>query len=202
MTDNRNGKKKEEVTLGKLALIGVLAIVLCTVVYRNYFAEKSTPATAHTSTKSGQNQRQVTSKQANGKHENQTTGANQPEEPLVKSQPWPVYKMASVIAYDPMATPPMFPRPDLEKPSSNTSVAISPSEIDKKLAEEVAARKAERQRAITAVQRMEVKAVLQSNDEFVAMINGREVRVGDLLEGLRVVHIDTSGITVENQEIN
>jgi hypothetical protein len=72
-------------------------------------------------------------------------------------------------------------------PSSRAAVEASPA----------ATVDAANQRRTTALEKVRVTAIMQSASGPAAMIGARLVRVGDILDpGLRIVHIDATGVEV------
>ena len=186
--------KQNGVTPGKLALIGVLSIVLFAVVYWNFFHKPSQ------STSSARKGDLAPSDDTSGRaaEENGASDADKltDKKLQIRTKAWPEYELAEVVAYNPFALPDAFPRPQETSIFEETPAAA----VDLS-AEAVAERRrvaaAKRAAAIEALRTKGVQVVFQSADDYVAIIDGREIRVGDNIEGYTVVLVGTDGITLE-----
>jgi hypothetical protein len=197
MSDAKSAKK-QGVTPAKLVLIGVLALILCGVIYRNYFREpvsSGAPARA-------QDDRAASAGEADAEKGRSGTKSDAELDELalhaaqLRKKPWPAYSLAQVVAYDPFALPAAFPQPPA--PAEIDSRGIRSPADDKANAAALRAQ-AEQARAdaIAAIRAKGVQVVLKQANEYVAMIDGHEIRVGDEVEGLEVVQIDASGVWLE-----
>jgi hypothetical protein len=196
-----NSAKKPGVTPAKLVLIGVLALILCGVIYRNYFREpvsSGAPARA-------QDDRAASAGEAD--LEKGTSGTKSAAEldelalhaAQLRKKPWPAYSVAQVVAYDPFALPAEFPQPPAPA-EVGRRVTRSPAE-DEANAERLRAEAAQaRAEAIAAIRAKGVQVVLKRGNEFFALIDGHEIRVGDEVEGLEVVEIDATGIYIDKEK--
>lgn len=98
---------------------------------------------------------------------------------------WSTIALEEILAHDPFAVPAAL-------------VPKVPSEDDpaREADEKAEDRQRQREQAIAAVRQQGVEMVLLAGSEPVAVVGGRLVRVGDELEGFRVVSISSSGLTL------
>lgn len=187
--------KQAGVTPGKLALIGVLAVVLAGVLYVQY-APQGGPAPASAAA-----------------HPPATTvaAATNPPSPAATEQLaaplgerkktgtvtiWHAPDLQRVVAYDPFALPAAFPKPPTpEEAALAQSTAASSQDAAQRQAELEAAR-AKTEGELSGLQQQAVKVIITRNDEFVAIVGDQVVHVGDELNGFKVIAIDSDGVHV------
>ena len=174
------------VTPAKLALICVLSIVLVAVVYRNFVRGPSGAETALSAASAGHESGESAAEKEPAKPI-PASPAQQPLEPQKIVPPrrtWPKFDLAETIARDPFAIPERFPESLVQ-----ASAAGDSAEAAATVPLQGQAPDAERSAALAALQQEGVQLVLQNGREYVAKIGDREVRVGDRIDGFRVVEI-------------
>ncbi|MFW6170705.1 MAG: hypothetical protein ACODAD_09465 [Planctomycetota bacterium] len=119
-----------------------------------------------------------------------------PETPAVNAETrtvreWPEIPLETVLAHDPFELPPAM-APPTPNPSPNhrsgerADRQESPASVEK------------RERALATVRDVGIRMVLVDQEERVALVGERAVRVGEVLEGFRVIAIDADGITLSD----
>ncbi|MBN1852761.1 MAG: hypothetical protein JW829_08550 [Pirellulales bacterium] len=186
-------------TPGRLALIGVLAVVLVSAVYWNILREQP----SQTVPKSAKDH--VASKDSSIRAgapaiRRGTARAKPATNPQVRirTKSWPEVELANVVAYDPFAVPETFPQPEAIAPEEQHA-AVSRDANQRELAVKRQAAIAAQAAAIESIRSKGVQAILRSDDNFIAIVNGREIRIGDVIEGFTVVHISTEGIRLQGR---
>jgi hypothetical protein len=209
MATSANSTAANGVTRGKLILIGVLAVVFALVIYWNYFRDGAARGAAVSLADPPPAKRPVASAPAAGQRparpSPEAAGRAAPAgtapptapgrgdlQPSARRRPWPQFKLASVLAYDPFAVPSQFPQPS---PSPAAGAADDSEQL--KAAQERAAAEAARAATVEEINKQGVTLVLLNGKEYVAKIGDKEVRVGDMYKGFRVVDIDLHGVTLE-----
>jgi hypothetical protein len=197
----KKSMNKYGATPGKLALIGILSIVLFFVVYRNLFSRSANPPSSVDHDGAVAATEGKTKQHGDANNDDATHGpiAMDRLAARLRSKPWPNFRLAEVREYDPFALPSAFPRPQetasevhgRAETSSGNAAALAA-----KRAEEAAARAA----VIAAIREQGVQVILQNTDEFVAVVGDQEVRVRDELAGHVVVEIGADGIELERME--
>lgn len=179
-------------TPGKLALIGVLAIVLCGVLYLQ-FGPTAKPASrsatrpmaaTESTTKPSHSSAAVAVSVATAAAPHRKTGA------LAN---WHSPKLASIVEYDPFALPASFPQPASVK--ENTATVQNANQA-RSAAEQLAALQAERTKSEAELKKLQQEAVQIIIDRKVAVVGGREVHVGDKINGFTVISIDGDNVQV------
>ena len=104
------------------------------------------------------------------------------------SQAWPRLDAQAAAAYDPFAVP----APMVRKLASGqqASHGTKPGQADPRKAEA----------ALASLRSKGISAVLRNQRGAVAVIGNREVRVGDVIEGYRVVSIEADGVLLAPSE--
>ena len=192
---NQAATKKSEVTPGKLALIGVVGVVLVIVLYLQYgdqlksTAKSDAPATTAAARRT---------KPANAKAAKKDDVAGTDFE-LRKSTgsraTWQAPELASVVTYDPFALPASFPQ--LQHGDAETALAQTEAQKTQDASAQQAALEAERtqmQAALTSLKQQGVQVIVKREDQYIAIIGDQEVRVGDEFQGFTVVAIDANGV--------
>jgi hypothetical protein len=191
---NQAAAKQTGVTPGKLALIGVLAVVLVIVIYIQYGDQlKSTATSTMPATAAATRSKPAISKAAKKDDVAETDFT------LRKSTgsraTWQAPELGSVVAYDPFALPASFPQPS----QGDVENALAQTEAQKTQDASVqqAALEAERtqlQSALTSLKQQGVQVIVKREDQYIAIIGDQEVRVGDEFQGFTVVAIDANGV--------
>ncbi len=104
---------------------------------------------------------------------------------VVKQRPWPEISLEEVRAHDPFAMPWA-----LGNDRDGSAGLEWEQESIRQLAEA-------RRQALTALRKKGVAMVLQSGDVLVAVIGSDTVRIGDVLDGFKVVAIGPDGVMLE-----
>jgi hypothetical protein len=179
------------VTPGKLALIGGLAIALAAVLYLQYAPSERPAAVA---TPMPRTATQAAANQVNSA----VQGAAAPAVPLKKTgtvTKWHAPNLDRVVAYDPFALPAAFPKPQSTDEATVAQTAAATQDASQRQAELEAAR-AKSEGELQGLKQQAVKVMITRNDEFVAIVGDQEVRVGDELNGFKVIAIDSDGVHV------
>jgi hypothetical protein len=191
---NQAAAKKSEVSPGKLALIGVLAVVLVIVLYLQYGDQLKSSAKSSASAPAAAPR----SKPAKAKVTKQD-GLAETDFELRKSTgsraTWHAPELASVVAYDPFALPASFPQ--LRQGDAETALAQTEAQKTQDASVQQAALEAERtqlQSALTSLKQQGVQVIVKREDQYIAIIGDQEVRVGDEFQGFTVVAIDANGV--------
>lgn len=200
MATHGDSTAKHGFTRGNLILVGALAVVFVAVVYWNYFRDGSDVGDSVVVEEPKPDRRTATSENgrstADGRRASPQAAAETEPEPSVheraeRREPWPEFRLTSVIAYDPFALPVRFPQPS-SLPDVDPTISAEEREAARLLA-------AAQQRAATLaeIRQKGVELVLRNGEEYVAKIGDREVRVGDKIGGFRVIEISLHGVTLE-----
>ena len=180
-----NWLKRNGMTTGRLALIGVLAVVLVVVLICQFGGRDGT-----TAAKRKPRARTATGRGASaGKGASGKTGSK-PVPTHRKAKPWPVFQAHEVAAFNPFRVPHRLLTPQPVAPSG----AAQPAELAQRAASQEA--EAKRLDAVAALQSMGVEMIVSGYGGEVAIIGSRVVRVGDLIQGFRVKEIDVDGVTL------
>ncbi len=179
-------------TPAKLALICVLGIVLVTVVYRNFIRDSSSGEAASAERSASDS----STAPAEAGVAEPAARAGRPAQPDASApsprKPWPEFNLAEAIARDPFAVPDQFPQ-SLAAAATAAQAAEESSAVP--LSGE--ASDAERAAALAALQQRGVQLVMQNGREYVAKIGDRQVRVGEEIDGFRVIDISFHGVILE-----
>jgi hypothetical protein len=110
-------------------------------------------------------------------------------------RPWPTLESKEVLSYDPFAAP----------AGLSPDNAAADSALEENLEAEAAARqaeaaerRAEQERTLTKLQGQGVTAIVGTTKRGrVAVVGSQVVRVGDVLEGFRVIAIEPEGVVLQ-----
>jgi hypothetical protein len=192
---NQAAAKKTEVAPGKLALIGVLAVVLVIVLYLQYGDQLKSTAKNSASATTAAAPRSKPAKAKSAKKD----GLAETDFELRKSTgsraTWQAPELASVVDYDPFALPASFPQ--LRQGEAETALAQTEAQKTQDASVQQAALEAERtqlQSALTSLKQQGVQVIVKREDQYIAIIGDQEVRVGDEFQGFTVVAIDANGV--------
>lgn len=207
--DNSQWKNRIGGTPGKLVVVGVLGAVFVTVVCFQLGAKETPvetrnpdhPVVNRLSQRRNHNTIQVSS------HPTRSGGGNQVLRRAGKAEfgstpdtddadadtratgEWPETPLETALAHDPFALPPPL-APPTPVPSPDGARSEQGNERQRpELAEK-------HERALATVRDRGIQMVLVDQEERVAIVGDRAVRVGEVLEGLRVVAISADGITL------
>lgn len=195
MDNKPNWTKKAGVTPGKLGLIGLLAAVLCGVLYLQYApATKKTPANA--TLPAAPVEPAADSAKSTATADESQVAAAEPRKKTGALSIWQSPDLATVVHYDPFALPASFPQPrDLNDEAAVAQVAAKSEDASA----QQAALEAERTKSESELQGMRqqgVHVIIKKKNEFVAMVGDQEVHVGDQINGFTVIAIDADGVRV------
>jgi len=196
--------KRIGATPGKLALVGVLAVALITVIASQLSNSTAAPQLARRAPT-------LVRKQSN-----QTTTPNQPNnsssktiqaqtrlsqsksspnsvERTSESPTWPDLPLETIVAADPFATPPWLKQ-------ARTDTQVGPT--DNQLATEEArrAQKAQKAQALKKLQEQGITIVVIAADDKRATIGKQTVRIGDHIEGFVITDITKQGVVLSEFE--
>jgi hypothetical protein len=182
------------VTTPKLILIGVLAVVLAGVLYLQFGRTGAAKPAATAASR-------VRPKTAAGKPAASRATNNEPAKLQTVRRKngnlsrWQPPDLATVVQYDPFALPAAFPQPS--STAASEAIAQSDAASAEELAKEQAAlaeTKKQMQSELDALRHQGVVVLVKGRNEFVAVIGDQEIRVGDEINGFRVVSIDSDGV--------
>lgn len=179
----------------KLALIGVLAVVLIAVIYIQY--GPSSDGDVASATRAA---RQAPHLPSRSKPAHASTLQARLEDSLPHysdsylDQQWTTPDLAGVIRHDPFALPSRFPQQASATPS------LEVIEVDESAEAERLARKVDEIRAkLTELQQRGVRVIVDGRKEAAAIIGNLTVRIGDQIEGFTVTSIDADGVYIERK---
>lgn len=185
--------KRIGATPGKLALVGVLAVVLATVVVGQLpdSSVAATPAAAGLRTTLPDssnppkiaNQQQTTSSQSK-LHTKPSITTRNAKKKTSEPPTWPDLSLETVVAFDPFAAPPWL---------NDARAAAQAGPADERFLSE-AARRAQKEAVLKKLQEQGTTIVVISSDDKRATIGKQTVRVGDHLEGFVITDITKQGI--------
>lgn len=160
-------------TPGKLALIGVLALILGYVIISQLPGKKPAAISLRTAPPLA------------GVASPQTNQAD----PLTKApqrKAWPKLEVSQAVVHDPFAAPPWAQSslPPLPQASSGQPVASSSNSVD----------------VLAELKESGATAVVMVNGERLALVGDARLRVGDRLKGFRVVDITQAGVVLADEK--
>lgn len=176
------------VTPGKLGVVALLATVLMAVVVFQV-TSSCAPATA------SQERAGVRRKPPLRVPPQPTAPAAHADLPSPKKSPWTQIMLEEAVQHDPFAV--------AEKPAVSTPVQPKPPEQPVKTdarPRQTDERNQRTKQALETLRGKGVKMVLLDGSEKVAIVGDRPIRVGEVLDGLRVVSITLRGITLAEQD--
>jgi hypothetical protein len=182
------------VTTQKLVLIGVLAAVLVGVLYLQFGRSEKPKRTAGAT---------PTARERPSSNRQSPRAAKKPAA-VVTTAPrqwsslkrWQSPNLAEVIAYDPFARPSLFPKPAPETATLVENTAATPEDLAKEQAA-LAAEEKQMQQQLEALRQQGVEVIIEGPHGPVAVIGGKEVRVGDEIDGFRVIAIESDYVQVD-----
>jgi hypothetical protein len=188
---NDNWMKKAGVTPGKLTLIGVLAVVLCVVLYqqlRPLVKTRNPPtqlaAAAHNDATSPQSAVSLAEPAT-------TTDDSAPRKKTGTVTSWQSPNLASIVQYDPFALPATFPQP--QNPDEQSAIAQNAAHAEEATADQEAleAERAKFEGELEALRQQGVALIIKRKNAYVAVVGDQELHVGDEINGFKVIAIDT-----------
>ena len=195
--DNKSSVAKQAgVTPGKLALIGVLAVVLGGVLYIQFGpTTKSAPVSTPPPMAAAESTANPTNASAATVVGAATAAAAQSKKTGALAR-WQSPDLVPVVDYDPFALPATFPQP--RRIDDETALAQNAAQT-KDSAAELAALEAERAKSEAELQGLRqqgVDVIIVKKDKYVAIVGDQEVHVGDQIDGFTVIAIDADGVRV------
>jgi hypothetical protein len=187
-------------TRGKAAFIGVLAVALLGVIYRQYGGSNGGEMPASSAPTAQGTPLSATATPSTIAGESADAGLDVALAKFDQSK-WQSSDLEKVIAYDPFALPKAFPQPQraVLDPTlaAEGGVASSAAQQAQQLAEAVELM----QNQLAELQQRGVHVIVNLNDEYVAVIGDRTIRVGDEINGFIVTAIESDGVRVEGKAV-
>jgi hypothetical protein len=187
----------------KLALIGVLAVILLGVLYIQFAG--SGGEELNQTERIARADRRPNRSPANGKGDAKTAAKDgkSPEFLLesVDRRQWKSPALEEIVRYDPFALPAAFPQPVVATTVPGGKglegvVVAADTEID---LDTQAKSIAEMQAKLVELQQRGVRVIIQGKKQATAVIGDRTVRVGDDVDGFTVKAIQSDGVVVERK---
>jgi hypothetical protein len=186
----------------KLALIGVLAVILLGVLYIQFRpSEGEAPSESPRTARTERAPRRSSATATTGRDAAPDDGKS-PEFLLetVDRRQWKAPALGEVVRYDPFALPAAFPQPVVatqlgSKGADGTVIAADASLDIESEAEAIA----ELQTKLTELQQRGVRVIIQGKKHATAVIGDRTVHVGDDVDGFTVKAIQPDGVVVERK---
>lgn len=187
------------ITPGKGALVGVLACVLAGIVGYQFLsgAYGNKPVVprgqATTETKFEPKRR--------GEIAQRTSASTAPRTESLPVEDWPTVPLHETLAHNPFATPAsLIPKVPISESELIPFAQVPPKEVDDLLPVDPDQLRAhrERVRAIRELMTTGASMVMTTGDGTrVAVVNGRTIRIGDTIHGMRVTAITSEGVVLE-----
>ena len=190
---NPRWMQKIGATPGKLALVGVLGIVLIAVIAVQLPGRTDSAGAAATRrqarTRSESKRRPAARLRRTTPAKTDTTENKKPASESVEAEPrhWPELPLEEIVGYDPLATPHWL---------AEARRAAPPEEKRKQLAAE-AERQQEKANLLEKLREQGIQAVVISAGKKEAIIGDQPVHVGDFLEGFQVTDITKQGVVLK-----
>lgn len=179
--------QKLGVTPGRMMLIGVLAAIFLGVVATQLLSPGEPPAPP----RRGRKARAAHEQRPPVAEPPDRTAGRQPAARPRRAAEWPEMVVDVVAARDPFRPPAWAIAP----PPATSDTARGAD-----AGEETERQAASRRDRLNYLRQLNVQAILSDGDQKVAIVNGRHVRVGDVLDGFRVSEINDQGISLLEQE--
>ncbi len=191
------------VTPRKLALIGVLAVVLAGLLVYQYGrfggSEVEEMATAEPPTNPPRPVAMAATKPAaDSAEESLREEAAAEAIESINEQLWTAPELASVIEYDPLAVPAAFPLPVQAAASGQGGESDSPT-IPASHKEQLTSLVEDLQMQLEELRQRGVHVIVKERDKYVAVIGDRTIHVGDEINGFTVTSIAPDGVRVERK---
>jgi hypothetical protein len=183
-----------------LILIGVLAVVLCAVLYIQFGGSltwSETTTSALPSPVPLEPEPDAERAAAVPPATDEAIAAEVPRKTAVALDNWHMPDLAAVVQYDPFAMPESFPR--LPQGALEGVVAQAGDGAAAEATADQAAFEMEREQTQTqfeGLRQQGVRVIIKREDEYVAIIGDQEVHVGDEIDGFTVIAIDADGVRV------
>jgi hypothetical protein len=173
---------KSAVTPRQLLMIGALGVVLVIVLVWQFGASGSAPLSAESGTSS------IASASGAARSAGPNTAASvaQAGEPKTVLASWPKFTAEAAAAYDPFAVPPAMN----QKITASTRAAEDRKSLNSPPKRDANAEK------MAALKNKGITLIVRGERGALALVGDRVVRVGDVLEGYRVLSIDLRGVVL------
>jgi len=181
--------KRMGATPGKLALVGVLAVVLVTVIVGQLPDSTTTPEVARRPRTPMLNQSNSTAA-ANQPRPFHSNSATKSKEQSSKPPTWPELSLETIVAFDPFATPLWL---------SSAGAAAQAGPADSSLLTEAAWR-AQKASILKKLQDQGTTIVVITSTDKRATIGSQTVRIGDHIEGFVISDITRQGVVLSEFE--
>jgi hypothetical protein len=205
-------------TPGKLALVGVLAVVLLGVLYSKYGGTKDGGTANHaarpTAPPPAPSKPLIPAPITVETLSAPAATVNEPRKKTGATENWQSPELAAVVEYDPFRLQASLQQADkdwelaqaaaqqaklvaerakqLKEATLAKMAALEQAEQDRLAAIEVERKASESE--LQGLQKQGVGVIIKKKKEFVAMVGDQEVRVGDQINGFTVVAIDANGV--------
>jgi hypothetical protein len=168
------------VTRGKLALVGVLAVVLVVVIVVQLPGPASVDKAATTAITSLGELEQVDNDKGESNSETNQANKNRID---TRPRQWPKLSIDTIIAFDPLVTPSWYvAAAQVEPTNEQDDLSLAEAEDNARAA------------ALATLQQTGASIVLIANGERIATIGEQSVRIGDSIQGFQVSDITDQGV--------
>jgi hypothetical protein len=174
--------KKLGITPAKLGLVAVLAAVLAVVLILQLVGSDAPASISPVPSEPRRKPRAA--------ERTSPAAATAPAAPRAEAPPRPQMALADATQHDPFALAAELAKPDA------AAAAAAPSAQGRENAPDERQKRIEQ--VLEALNAKGVQLVLLGGSEEMAIVGGRPVRVGDMIEGLRVSSISVQGITLSD----
>ena len=186
----RNIMQRTGATPGKLALVAVLAVVLVGVIVMQ-LPDRTAPALAGRSTQTPSRSDPTSRRPAQVKAtDSASSSQSDPNTDRLKTteqtvpRNWPDFPMATIVAHDPLAAPEWV-------------IAAQQHGVSARDMEPNAIAKSKRNAdALSMLRKQGAKVVVISGSEKRASIGEQSVRIGETIEGFRIIDITKQGVVL------
>jgi hypothetical protein len=186
----------------KLALIGVLAVILLGVLYYQFAPSGGDDPAETPRTARAERLPRSASATAKGTGKSAADDGKSPEFLLesVDRRQWKAPALETVARYDPFALPAAFPQPVAPSlpgvKGADGVIVAADATVD---AESQAETIAESQAKLAELKQRGVRVIIQGKKQATAVIGDRTVHVGDDVDGFTVKAIQPDGVVVERK---
>lgn len=192
MASKSSREEQAGATPAKLALIGVLGVVLIVILYVQFgrTSEQLPPVAADAPSA---RQPDVGRPEAGRKLDQEVAAVLRDGINTTGFDKWRPPDLAAVVQHDPFALPAAFPQPrQIDAEGALAELSDQGEEAVASLEQQVQQSRAE----LETLRHLGVQVVIRQSDGYVAMIGDRTIRVGDEINGFTVIAIDSDGVRV------
>ena len=186
----RDNKNKKPISRKQLALIGSLVLSIISVLIVQFRGLSTLDSLANLSIDRVGNERRLPRPKPSSEINNET----------IPTSAWPSISLAQAADFDPFAMPPRIAEKARNRLLANAEdEGTETSQVATDTAETSVADaydEAQRQR-IREIYQHGVSAIISRGEDRIALVGNREIRVGDLLEGFKVLSINERGVELE-----